>query len=79
MFANLPLNQLRMTRHLVNIKGDLGYLSGMKIVNKKGEIECLTVALTFTWVYKIGLYQNQIRELRIKNTEEKSSLYSDIG
>lgn len=117
LFNNLPLNQVRFIDKPVLIKANWVYLTGMKVVNNKGQIEYLIVAtyffdeivmtvyaqrwtiecyfksiksagfnieeshlmeekrlkkllaiiaIAFVWIYKIGLYQNQIRNIKIK-------------
>lgn len=43
-FNNLPLNQIKMINKPVLIKENWIYLSGMKFINKKGQIEFLIVA-----------------------------------
>jgi hypothetical protein len=43
-FYNLPLNEVRFIDKPVLIKGNWVYLTGMKVLNKKGQIEFLIIA-----------------------------------
>jgi Transposase DDE domain len=121
-FNNLPLNTIRQIPKPVLLKEQWVYLSGMKLINKKGQLEFLIVAtyqfdpqtmkiyaqrwtiecffkaiktagfnieithlidpkrleklfaviaIAFTWIYLIGLYQNKQKEIRIKTHGRK--------
>jgi Transposase DDE domain len=121
-FNNLPLNTVRQIPKPVQLKGQWVYLSGMKLINKKGQLEFLIVAtyqfdsqtmqiyaqrwsiecffkaiktagfnieithlidpkrleklfaivaIAFSWIHLIGLYQNQQKEIRLKTHGRK--------
>lgn len=55
-FNNLPLNQIRFIDKPVLIKDNWVYLSGMKTLNNKGQIEYLIVATYYFDSYAMKIY-----------------------